>query len=99
MYYSAFDLFILPSLWEGLPLVSIEAQTNSLNCIISNQVDLSCKINDNVKFLNLNIEDWKKEIIKLLNINSRTKNNKVPYSNYNIDKTVKIIEKIYNNEV
>lgn len=99
MYYSAFDLFILPSLWEGLPLVSIEAQTNSLNCIISNQVDLSCKINDNVKFLNLNIEDWKKEIIKLLNINSRTKNNKVPYSNYNINKTVKIIEKIYNNEV
>nr|AIA85018.1 Glycos_transf_1 [uncultured Lactobacillus sp.] len=29
-YYSAMDCFILPSLYEGLPVVSIEAQANGL---------------------------------------------------------------------
>lgn len=99
MYYSAFDLLILPSIWEGLPLVSIEAQANGLNCIISNQVDQSCKINENVKFLSLKVDEWKKEIVKLLKLKERTKNNKASYSNYNINKTIEILEKIYNNEV
>lgn len=35
---SAFDVFVFPSLYEGTPLALIEAQTNGLPCIISDQI-------------------------------------------------------------
>lgn len=50
-YYNAFDLLILPSLWEGLPVVSIEAQANGLNCIISSNVDQNAIIDFNKTIL------------------------------------------------
>ena len=33
--YSAMDLFFLPSLFEGLPFVLIEAQCSGVNCLVS----------------------------------------------------------------
>jgi glycosyltransferase involved in cell wall biosynthesis len=38
-YYSAADVFVMPSLWEGLPVVLVEAQANGLPCVVSNNVD------------------------------------------------------------
>ena len=37
-YYSLFDVLLLPSLFEGLPVVLIEAQTCSLPCLISSNI-------------------------------------------------------------
>lgn len=37
-YYSAMDVFLFPSLWEGLPVTLVEAQTNGLNCVVSDAV-------------------------------------------------------------
>lgn len=37
-YYNAMDLFLLPSRWEGLPLVMIEAQANALPVIVSDVI-------------------------------------------------------------
>ena len=36
--YQVFDIFLLPSLYEGLPVVGVEAQTAGLLCILSNKV-------------------------------------------------------------
>ena len=38
-YLSAFDIFVFPSLWEGMPLSVLEAQASGLPCIISNAID------------------------------------------------------------
>ena len=63
---NAFDLFVFPSLYEGLGLVAVEAQTNGLNCLISdnvpNEVDLT-----GIKRLNLKVgaSAWANEIKKM----------------------------------
>ena len=96
----AMDVFLLPSLWEGLPMVCIEAQANGVRCIISNNVDESCKVNENVSFLNLNVDEWK-NYIQSLDRNSlkRTNNTAMCNSCYNIEKAVNELEKIYDKEV
>ena len=36
--YQAMDVFVMPSLFEGLPVVGVEAQFSGLSCIFSDQV-------------------------------------------------------------
>ena len=51
-YYSAFDILWLPSLYEGMPTVGIEAQANGLPILVSDMITKSMKIINNVVFLN-----------------------------------------------
>ena len=56
---SASDLFILPSLFEGLPVVGVEAQANGVPCLFSKNVTREIEINENVDFIDLNVSDWR----------------------------------------
>lgn len=64
-YYQAMDVFVFPSLWEGLGIVAIEAQTAGLSCVVSDtvpkEIDMECGL---VSFLPLDIAEteWVKEI-------------------------------------
>lgn len=63
-YLTAMDIFVLPSLHEGMPLSVIEAQAEGLPCIVSDSVSKEVKITDLVRFAKLNdISDWKKYIL------------------------------------
>ncbi len=69
-YIQAMDVFLLPSKFEGLGIVLIEAQMSGLKCFASKDViPESASINNGVKFieLNNNPEIWSKEIIKYQN--------------------------------
>ncbi len=48
--YSAMDLFILPSCWEGLPLVLVEAQMNGLPLLVSDVVTKVAKCTDLLQY-------------------------------------------------
>lgn len=65
----AMDLFLLPSFYEGLPVVGIEAQAAGLKCIFSNSITYETKITDLVKFISLNKSSkyWANQIIKYSN--------------------------------
>lgn len=58
------DVFIFPSLYEGLGIVSIEAQTSGLPVIASNRVPLESDITGHCTFLKLgNPEYWANQIL------------------------------------
>ena len=67
-YYNSMDLFLFPSLYEGLGMVMIEAQTNGLSCIASSEVPKIAKVSKNVSFLKLksSVNVWCDEIIKMI---------------------------------
>lgn len=62
-YYNVFDLFCLPSHFEGLAVVLIEAQTNGLSCIVSESVTRAADVTGNVAFLELNEKLWAEKIL------------------------------------
>lgn len=57
--YSAFDCFLLPSSYEGMPVVGIEAQCAGLPCLFSNRVTSEIKLLGTSQLLPLgNPHDW-----------------------------------------
>lgn len=68
-YLSASDVFVFPSLFEGLPLSVLEAQSSGIPCIISNAVPEQCIINTNVlRMPNHNIPDYLSAIDMVIKI-------------------------------
>lgn len=61
--YNAFDLFALPSLFEGLCIVSVEAQVNGCPNLLSSTISGEVNISNKVEFLPLQKEDWIRKII------------------------------------
>ena len=64
-FYSAFDAFILPSLYEGLPVTGVEAQTNGVFSIFSDQVSKEAQVSSYLKFLPIEDKDlnlWVEEL-------------------------------------
>ncbi len=61
-WYQAFDCFILPSVWEGLPVVGVEAQTADLPCVFSDSITEEISLSDRTTFLSLkkSKEQWAK---------------------------------------
>lgn len=63
-WYMAMDVFVMPSLFEGLPVVGIEAQGSGLPCVFAESVTNEVVLSDNAKRLSLVSDNavWAKEI-------------------------------------
>ena len=64
-YYQAFDIFLLPSLYEGLCMVLIEAECSGLLSYTSTEVPLEAKVTDNLYYMSLkdNPSIWSNNIL------------------------------------
>ena len=65
-YYMAFDYFVFPSHYEGMPGAVIEAQTAGLSCLISDCISDEVIISDLAAAMSITAEagQWAKHIIK-----------------------------------
>lgn len=62
----AMDVFLFPSLYEGLPVTLVEAQTTGINCILSDNIsEQSIMVKQNVQQISLDkpVNDWAEAII------------------------------------
>ena len=67
-FYQIFDLFLMPSLFEGLPFVGIEAQTSGLPCLFSDTITSKVKVLGKTRFLSLDdpASEWAENIEQML---------------------------------
>lgn len=100
-YYSAMDVFVLPSLFEGLPVTLIEAQANGVQCLVSTSVARESKITNLISFMDLNDKtvNWCKKIIELSKIKHIDEMNSIISAGYEIKTATKELEKKYINLV
>lgn len=96
-----FDIFLFPSLYEGLPVTMVEAQASGLKCFISDKVPNECIITENVDVLKLSdpLELWVNEINKYSNGYVR-KNmlSEIKNKGFDITENAKELEEFYINE-
>lgn len=78
--YQAFDAFCLPSLYEGLPVVGVEAQATGLLCLFSDDMTKETKVLDTTEFLALNQGAKKWGEVLLNDVNKVSRNEKVKES-------------------
>lgn len=96
----AMDVFLFPSLWEGLGLVVIEAQASGLNCIVSDSLPKDVDIDaGSISFLSLSasISQWSKEVLLAENTTRSSKIEEVIKSGYDIQTTTKWLTEFYLN--
>ena len=100
---SAMDVFVFPSLFEGLGLATIEAQAAGIPCVLADTVPREAEIVDGaVDFLSLedNQKQWEKTILKRLEENTIDAHRalaQVEASAFNIEHNVTMLSELYDN--
>lgn len=96
--YQAMDVFLLPSLFEGLPVVGVEAQAAGLKCLFSDTITKEVAITENIKYLSLekdSIEKWVDEIIKNRTYERKDTSLEIKKAGYSIKEEAQKIEDRY----
>lgn len=95
---SASDMFLLPSLYEGLPYTIIEAQASGIKSVISERISKECIITDLVTVSPLLTEHYAKAIFKTIDKDVKQRGDyaeMVKEAGFDINHTVETMEKIY----
>lgn len=94
----AMNIFVLPSLYEGLPVTMIEAQTAGISCVISDRVSRECIITKNL-VTSVSLEEspkrWAEEILKHCKREKETHEKEIKEAGYDIVTAAKELEAFY----
>lgn len=93
---NAFDLFLFPSIYEGLPMSLVEIQANGIPALISDSISSEIKLTPCIEFLSIkqNEKTWAKKLastsVKRIDTKKIMKD-----SEYSIESTIHELLKIY----
>lgn len=98
-FLSASDVFVFPSLYEGLPLTLVEAQSSGLPIICSDSVTNETKLTDSYFPVSLNqpVSEWAKQIdvVRKLSVDRNIAASQVRLKDYDCKDVAKFIEQYY----
>lgn len=92
-----FDLFLFPSLYEGLPVTLIEAQASGLRIVSSNAVTTEVDITGLITFLNLKSSEteWADTVLNKLNYKRLNTFEQIKSGGYDIHENAKNLQNFY----
>lgn len=96
--YQAFDTFLLPSLYEGLGMVYVEAQAAGLYAFASTEVPSIAKVTENMEFISLDEapEKWAEILLNKNRVDNRTGyRESIANNGFDIEVEVKKLEDKY----
>lgn len=97
-WMQAFDLFLMPSLYEGLPFVLVEAQAAGLPCLVADTINRDAAITDAFYYLSLvdSARIWANKIDLILNsYKRRSTDDVIKKSGFAIETTVNYLQNVY----
>ena len=95
------DVFLFPSVYEGLSLATVEAQAAGLPCVLSQAIPHECKITENVDFVPLDAspEEWAEHILKYRTFQRENTFEAVRTAGFDIGENAKKLQEYYISKV
>ena len=96
--FQAMDVFALPSHFEGLPIVGVEAQASGLPVVFSDQITKKAKLTSSIAFLSIDdseINKWVETLIGFMSIPRVDTYNQMKSEGYDLMDTVQKFLTLY----
>lgn len=97
-FYQVMDVFMFPSLWEGLPVTLVEAQANGLPCLVSDVITRDVALTDLIQYIPLGeSRKWEQAILesKSMHRGTLSENNRKGLKEFDIREVSRNIQKFY----
>lgn len=96
-YYQAFDFFILPSFYEGLPGTAIEAQVSGLKGLLSDRITTEALVTDLMRMKSIDAppQEWAREILAADTGNRKSRVDEVRAAGYDVKRQAENLSDFY----